>query len=114
MASASRVERVKQIEDTELREQLLAALDLIDKMSSEKSPEEKKIESLLNVTTDDSVRQVLQSRLDSMRQDESMDLEDAIEEVANIGLIPIHVLQQGLSKHVNSKTHSALKAQESE
>lgn len=112
MANAKRVEKIEKVEDAQLRSTLLAELELIDKMSNEKSPEEKKIEALLSSTVDADLRQVLEQRLSSMKSEGSMDIEEAIDEIQSLGLDPVSIIQKGLSKDVNSRAYAAVKAQE--
>jgi len=112
MANQKRVEKVEKVEDATLRQQLMSELELIDKMSTDKSPEQKKVEALLSSTTDAELRNLLEQRLQQMQSDGSMDIEEAIDEIQSLSLDPVSILQKGLSKDVNSRAYAAIKAQE--
>lgn len=109
MASEKLLER---IEDAEVRDQLMQEAELANRMTSTKSAYERKIEALLQTNTDPELDRLLNQRLEQVRSSQGMDIEEAIEEVTNLGLDPVNILRQGLQKHINGRANAAIRKQE--
>lgn len=93
----------------ELQSQIDQVDDLMRALKETKSKEEKDIESLLKTTPAGDLRDMLTERLAEIQQNSSMDVDEAIERVAEIGLSPATIVRLGLSKWKNQTKYNAQK-----
>lgn len=82
-------EEVNQVEELE---------KLANALQEGESPEEKRIKSLVSATTDEGLKATLQERLDEIQSETSVDVEDVIDRLENMGISHASALRHGITK----------------
>lgn len=79
-------------------EQMERLESLANALVEGETAEEKRIQSLINATTDESLRSTLQSRLEEIRSEASIDTDEVINQLDDMGISHAAALRHGITK----------------
>ena len=105
MAKGNTRIKIGTIQDEVVRERLLAAMDLADKLTEGATPEAKQLEKLLGATSDAIVIKACEDRLLTLGEATDTDQDEILETIKALGWSIFQVIQKGLRKNVTDQVY---------
>lgn len=93
-------ETIDKITDPQVRATAHSLQDLADAMQTEKSAEQKALEAALSKTDDKAIQDVLKERIEQLESNASVDVEQALDTLSDLGTNPIDIIRSGVLKKV--------------
>ena len=109
-------ERIEQLfsDDIDEKARLIRALELSDALETKQSAEEKALIQAINAVSDQRVRDIMTDQLDAIRDKNTMEMPEVIDELKALGFQLNDMIKNGIRKVLNSKLHQQKVKLESE